>query len=157
MMPTDRLLPRDVDLLGTSAEGFGRTSARMLALPGGDGARDEADLALLLDTEVALVGELEEDHGNCEKVGEVFRRGNVGFAGAGRGLRNLSVGFIVRYSEHIELTLSFRDRPLLLRAKGTFRTLISWPGSIGQVVVDGSAELWNSISSSSVYCEETVS
>jgi len=53
---------------------------------------------------------------------------------------NLSVGSMVRYSELVELTLSFRER-LLLNAKGTFNTLTSCPGSRGQEVVDGSAEL----------------
>ena len=125
MMPTDLLLLLDVDLLGTSEDGLGRTSARILPLPGGDEARVDADLPLLLDTEVRLIGELEVDHGCCDRVGEVFNRGNVGLAGTGRGLRNLSVGSMVRCSELVELTLSFRDRPPLLSAKGTFRTLTS--------------------------------
>ena len=126
MMPTDRLLPCDVDLLGTSADGFGRTSASILALPGGDVARVEVDLPLLLDTETALIGELVDDHDVGENVGEVFSRGKEGFVGTGRGLRNLSMGSMVRCSECVELTLTFRDRPLLLlSAKGTFRTFTS--------------------------------
>jgi hypothetical protein len=52
----------------------------------------------------------------------------------------LSCGSMVRNSEVVELTLPSRGRPLL-RAKGTLRTLTSWPGSKGQAVVDGSAEL----------------
>ena len=95
MMPTDLLLPLDEDLLGTSEDGFGRTSARIFALAGEAGTRVDADLPLLLDSETALIGELEDDHGCCEKVGEVFRRGKTGLAGTGRGLRNLSVGSMV--------------------------------------------------------------
>ncbi len=94
-MPTDLLLPLDEDLLGTSEDGLGRTRARILALAGEDGTRVDADLPLLLDSETALIGELEADHGCCEKVGEVFSRGRIGLAGTGRGLRNLSVGFMV--------------------------------------------------------------
>lgn len=86
-------------------------------------------------------------------MGDVFRRGNAGFAGTGRGFMNLSVGSIVRNSELVELTLSLRGR-LLDRARGTFRTLTSWPGSNGQAVVDGSAGLWYSMSSFSLYCRE---
>lgn len=139
IIPTDRLLPREVERLGMSAEDFflSRMILKVLALPGCEVPREEADLPL---REPALIGELPVDHVCCDKVGEVFRRGRDGLAGTGRGFINLSVGFIVRYSELVELTLSFLERPLL-KANGTFKTLTSCPGSIGQEVVDGSAEL----------------
>ena len=72
-------------------------------------------------------------------MGDVFNRGKDGL-GTGLGFMNLSAGFMVRSSELTELTLAFRER-LPLRANGTWRTFTSWPGSMGQDVVDGSAEL----------------
>jgi hypothetical protein len=152
MIPTERLLPREVDLLDTPLGGLGRTSAKIFPLAGGDGALVDSERPRQPGTEVALIGELDDDHESCCKVGEVFKRGNDGFAGTGRGLTNLSVGSMVRCSELMELVLSLRVRPVRLSAKGTLSTLTSWPGSIGQVAVEGSAELWNSISSSRVYC-----
>ncbi len=105
-----------------------------------------------------LTGELVEDHGGwVGKVGEVLRRGKVGLAGTGRGFKNLSVGSMVRCSEVVEPTLSFRERVVLGRANGMFKTLTSWPGSMGQAVVAGSAELWNSNSSSSLYWRRKMS
>ena len=75
----------------------------------------------------------------------------MGF-GAGRGFRYLSAGSIVRSSELVELTLAFRClRWPLLKYIGTFSTFMVCPGSIGQDVVDGSAGLWYSVSSSSWY------
>ena len=137
-MPTDRLLPREVERLGVSIDGFlvSLIILNVLALGGWDGPLDETDLP----REPALTGELLEDHACCGKVGEVFKRGNDGFAGTGRGFMNLSVGSMVRNSELVELTLSFLDL-LLVKANGTFKTLTSCPGSKGQYVVDGWAEL----------------
>lgn len=95
MIPTDRLLPREVERLGTSTEGFlaRRIILKVLALPGCEVPREEADLPL---REPALMGELAVDQVCCNNVGEVFRRGNDGLAGTGRGFINLSVGFMVR-------------------------------------------------------------
>lgn len=139
MIPTDRLLPRELERLRTSTDGFlaSRMILNVLALPDCEVPREDSDLPL---RESALVGELPVDHVCWDKVGEVFRRGSDGFAGTGRGFIYLSDGSMVRYSELVELTLSFRERPLL-NANGTFNTLTSCPGSIGQEVVDGSAEL----------------
>lgn len=111
------------------------------ALPGPEVAERPA-------LEVAADNGLCEGHSSVWKVGEVRSLGNAGF-GTGRGLMYLSAGSIVLRSELVELTLAFLER-LPLRTTGTFRTLTSWPGSIGHEVVEGSAELWNSRSSSSL-------
>jgi len=79
----------------------------------------------------------------------VFTRKNFGDSGAGLGFINLSAGLRVRMPELVELTLEFRER-FPLRASGTWSTFTSWPGSRGQAVVDGSDELCNSTSLSSL-------
>lgn len=86
---------------------------------------DDNDLPRLLARDVALVGGLAEDQERWINEGEVFNRRAGGLAGAGRGLRNLSIGSMVRNSELVELMLAFRERLVLLRAKGTFKTLTS--------------------------------
>lgn len=80
--------------------------------------------------------------------GDVFSRGSCGLAGTALGFMNLSEGTKVRFSELVELMLGLRDL-LPLNTTGMSSTLTSCPGSIGHCVVDGSAELWNSMSSSS--------
>ncbi len=57
------------------------------------------------------------------KVGEVCRRWSFGL-GTGRGFTYLSAGSMVLFSEPVELTLVFLDRPLL-SAYGICRTLTS--------------------------------
>jgi hypothetical protein len=143
------LLRGEIDRLRSLIDAFrgSRNFRNAVALLDGDAPRlEERDLA---DHGEPLHVELSEGVGCCGNVGEVFSRASFGGrAGTGRGFRNLSAGFMVRSSELVELTLSFLDLPLE-RWKGTLRTLTSWPGSNGQEVVDGSAELWNSIESSS--------
>ena len=82
-------------------------------------------------------------------MGDVFNRGK---AGAGRGLTYLSSGSIVLVSEAtetVELVLVLRGL-VLAKLSGTCKTFTSWPGRSGQEVVDGSDELWNSRSWSSL-------
>ena len=141
----------DVDRLVSSQGLFGNLGLRCeVALEGWEKLRpvDSEDI----DRGGKLLGDESNASDFCNNGGEVWRRGNLG-GGAGRGLRNFISGSIVRNSELVELTLPFRSRPTpLLKWYGTWRTLTSCPGSKGHEVVDGSAELWNSISSSKRYC-----
>jgi hypothetical protein len=106
---------------------------RVEALPGPDVAERP-----VLD-EVGPAEGVQIGQSSGRMVGEVRSRASVGF-GTGLGFTYLSLGFMVRWSELVELMLGFRDR-LPLSATGTSRTLTSCPGSIGHRVVEGSAEL----------------
>jgi hypothetical protein len=82
----------------------------------------------------------DERDGFRKKDEPVESVGKFGF-GTGRGFKYLSSGFIVRYSELVELTLPFRLRlpePIWV---GTWRTFTVWPGRRGHDVVEGSAGL----------------
>lgn len=119
------LLCGEIDRLGASVDDFRgtRNIRKVAALAGGDSPRLlESDLA---DQGEPLRDEFSERLGNDGSVGDVFRRGSFGGGtGTGRGFRNLSSGFMVLNSELVELTLSFRDRPLD-KWNGTFRTFTS--------------------------------
>jgi hypothetical protein len=119
------LLGGEIDRLRPSIDAFrgSRNIRNAAALLEGDTPRlEERDL---VDHGEPLHVELSERFGCCGSVGEVFSLASFGGrAGTGRGLRNLSSGFIVRSSELVELTLSFLGLPLD-RWKGTLRTLTS--------------------------------
>jgi hypothetical protein len=140
LIPVTRSLPGEVERLFPTNEAFrgSRNNFKLVALDGGEvsrlGGKRFADHG-----EALAEGLIDEKGSDDGSVGDVFNRGSLGW-GTGRGLRNLSSGFIVLNSETAELVLAFLGRPLA-RLKGTCRTLTSWPGSSGQDVVDGSAEL----------------
>ena len=143
-----RSRPGEIERLGLLTSDVFRGSRKsfiLLELVGGEVSRLEITGRAVHG--VPLPGVLVEDEENVGTVGDVVSRGNFG---TGRGLRYLSCGFMVLVSDTAELVLAFRGRPLE-RLNGTCRTFTSCPGISGHDVVDGSAELWNSISSSNLY------
>lgn len=76
--------------------------------------------------------------------------GTSGLAGGGRGVKNLSSGFMVFTSPFTELVDALRVR-IGLTSTGTWSRFTGWPGRRGQVVVDGTEESCISVPSSDSY------
>lgn len=108
---------------------------------------DQGDLPPIGDTDLA-------DLFLSVAAGDVFRRFSCGrgMAGAARGVRYLSAGFMVWICPDMALSEALRSRKGLT-CMGTFRILTDWPGRYGHAVVEGREVLCISVPSLSSYCD----
>lgn len=111
-------------------------SADIAALSPNIDLADHGDLGPCSDADLAEEGTI-----GFQSVtdGAVFNRGSFGLgtAGAARGAKNLSAGFIVCITGDMAPSEALLSRNGLI-CVGTLRTFTGWPGRYGHEVVEGS-------------------
>jgi hypothetical protein len=103
---------------------------------------DQGDL-VVGDTDLA-------DRLRLSVEGDVFKRGSLGTAGGGRGVRYLSSGFIVFITTGGAPSETLLSRSGVI-STGTCNIFTCWPGRNGHEAVDGSVGSWISVPSPSSY------